>query len=613
MKCIMVALCLAVAVAFAMGAQTDVSAKSKVTCKLKKGTLTIKGKGNMPKKVKVNKKKVKKIVIKKGVKTISNNAFKGFTKAKSISIPKTVKKIGVNAFSKTAIKKLTIPAKTTKIGACFVDNCKKLDTLTIPGSFQIIDKNGAVKKKTYSMANTDLEDVIFNSNLDYNVVGYFRTINFTKASSDPKFKSFDGVIYTKDGTNLVRVPSARDTLTIKNGCTVFNTYAVTYCSAGSSTPACYDLLKITIPNSVSKVNEKNYPDAYATDQIKRIDINFDGDKLGMLEIVKLKNRFDMYADDLSKKLPTRIVKDEDGAYVGDNKYLVQGAQQTENTVPVRVTMICDKAFKGTCLNEVTLPNTCTEIGEYAFENAPLYKINNFDAVKKIGEGAFKGTAFTKIEIPASMTAVPDKLFYDTSNLSEITFKGDITSVGNSAFYNTRIDINEFLKNNKKLTTIADFAFFNVPWTNLTIPANITKIGDSALYEAGTTKFATVQGATAGYNAYTFGANMGITFQFTKGMSQAWIAPSHDYYKSGKKYKLTAWWDKVTDANGYEVWAAKDAKLTKGVQKFTAKYSERYKTFTIKAKKAKGLKYFGIRPYKTENGKKVYGKWTVDTL
>ena len=54
MKCIMVAFCLAVAVAFAAGVQTtNVQAKKKVTYKLKKGTLTIKGKGNMPKKIKV--------------------------------------------------------------------------------------------------------------------------------------------------------------------------------------------------------------------------------------------------------------------------------------------------------------------------------------------------------------------------------------------------------------------------------------------------------------------------------------------------------------------------------------------------------------------------------
>ena len=58
MKCIMVAFCLAVAVAFAAGVQTtNVQAKKKVTYKLKKGTLTIKGKGNMPKKIKVKKSK----------------------------------------------------------------------------------------------------------------------------------------------------------------------------------------------------------------------------------------------------------------------------------------------------------------------------------------------------------------------------------------------------------------------------------------------------------------------------------------------------------------------------------------------------------------------------
>ena len=146
-KGLMVALCLAVAVAFAAGVQsTNVQAKKKVTYKLKKGTLTIKGKGNMPKKIKVKKNKVKKIVIKKGVKNISNNAFKNFKKVKKVSIPKTVKKIGVNAFYKTALTKLTIPKSCKKIGSGFMDYCKKLNVVTLPGDFVIIDKKELLKK-----------------------------------------------------------------------------------------------------------------------------------------------------------------------------------------------------------------------------------------------------------------------------------------------------------------------------------------------------------------------------------------------------------------------------------------------------------------------------------
>lgn len=56
--------------------QQKVEAKTKVTYTLKKGTLTIKGKGAMPTKMKFRRnKKIKKVIIKKGVTSVSYEAF----------------------------------------------------------------------------------------------------------------------------------------------------------------------------------------------------------------------------------------------------------------------------------------------------------------------------------------------------------------------------------------------------------------------------------------------------------------------------------------------------------------------------------------------------------
>ncbi len=610
-KCMMVALCMAVAVAFAAGVATNVSAKSKVTYKLKKGTLTIKGKGDMPKKIKVKKSKVKKIVIKKGVKSISNNAFSGFTKAKKVSIAKSVKKIGINAFKKTAVKTLTIPTSCTKLGSGFIDSCKKLDTLTVPGNFTIINKSGKAQQYRKSTSGTNLETVIFNTNLDYNVAAYFRTYDFQTAATDPKFKTFDGVIYTKDGTGIVRVPSARDTITLKNGCTDFNTYAVTYVSGGKNDFTCFDLKRVTIPQTVVRVNNEAYADDQSTNRDRSLDIAFDNTKLEMPEIVRLKNRFVISAESLMKKLPTRIAKVDD-VYVGDSKYLIQGSDINTTNLPDGVTTICEEAFKGLGVQDVILPASVTKIDNYAFENTYLNNIN-LDYVKSIGKAAFRGTRFTKIELPATITAVSDQLFYDCQELTEVTFKGELKSVGAKAFYNTRVNINDFLKNNAKLDTIGKSAFENVGWTNITIPANIKTVGDYAFYETNNTKFALVKGNTSGFSQKAFGAKTGVTFQFEQGVAQAWTYPDHDYYSTKKNSKLSVWWDKVSEVNGYDIWVAKDAKLTKGVKKYTAKYNEKSKNITIKAKKAKGLKYFGIRPYKNVNGKKVYGKWSIKAL
>ncbi len=611
-KLMMVAFCLAVAVAFAAGVQsTNVQAKKKVTYKLKKGTLTIKGKGNMPKKIKVKKNKVKKIVIKKGVKNISNNAFKNFKKVKKITIAKTVKQIGVNAFEKTAIKTLKIPAKTKKLGSGFINNCKKLDTITLPGDFVIINKKGAVNKYRYATKGTDLDTVTFNTALDYDVCAYFKTMNFQTAANDPKFKTFDGVVYTKDGSGIVRVPSARDTLTVREGCTDFNTYAVTYKSNTESGLVCYDLVRVTLPSSLARVNDEAYPDIATVGQNRSLDILFGKSNLEIPQIVKLKNVFMMSADTLMKKLPARFAKSGE-FYVGDSTFLIQGDGNATSNIPMGITTICEQAYNGVAVNKVVLPTSVTTIDKNAFSYTYLKEIN-LENVKSIGESAFRGSQLTKVELPATITAVPDACFDDCQELTEVTFKGNLKSVGEDSFLGTRVNIADFLTDNTKLETIGAYAFYNVAWSNITIPANIKTVGKFAFSETNNTKFCLIKGNTAGFDAYSFGAKAGVTFQFEQGISQAWVATDYDYYKSGKKMKLSVWWDKVSEVNGYDIWMAKDKDLKKGVKKYTAKYNEKSKTISLTKKKAKGLKYFGLRPYKTVNGKKVYGKWTINKL
>ncbi len=609
MKCIMVAFCLAVAVAFAAGVQTtNVQAKKKVTYKLKKGTLTIKGKGNMPKKIKVKKSKVKKIVIKKGVKNISNNAFKNFKKVTKISIPKTVKKIGVNAFYGTAIKKLTIPTKATKLGEGFYDKCKKLDYMTLPGSFSVVDKKGKNIKYNYSSEGTNLDTVTFNTNLDYNVTGYFKTYNFETSANDPNFKSYDGVVYTKDGSGVVRVPSGRDTVALREGCTVFNVYAVTYTNGAGY--VCNNLVRVTLPASLAKVNDEAYPDKNKTSSMK-LDILADKTNLEIPQIVILKKVFNMDANTLKKKFPTRITED-DGFCIGDGKYVIIGNGAEPSVVPVGITTICDYAYDGVSVNKVALPPSVETIGKNAFAYSSLSEIN-LENVKNIGKYAFAGTQLAKVELPAAITAILDNTFYDCVDLKEVIINGELKTVGASAFRNTNINLGDFLTSNTKLETVGKAAFQNVPWSNITIPANVKTVGANAFAESNNTKFVLIKGSTQGFDMKSFGVKNNVTYQFEQGISQAWVTPDIDSYSTKKALKISLGWDKVSEVNGYEIWVAKDINLKKGVKKYTAKYNEKSKNISITKKKAKGLKYVGIRAYKTVDGKKVYSKWNINKL
>lgn len=90
-------------------------AKSNVTYSIKKGTLVIKGKGKMPAKMTFkNNKKIKKVVIRKGVTSVSDKAFYKCKNLKKVTISGTVTKIGKYSFYGTKIKNITIPEKVGK-------------------------------------------------------------------------------------------------------------------------------------------------------------------------------------------------------------------------------------------------------------------------------------------------------------------------------------------------------------------------------------------------------------------------------------------------------------------------------------------------------------------
>ena len=79
--------------------------------------------------------------------------------------------------------------------------------------------------------------------------------------------------------------------------------------------------------------------------------------------------------------------------------------------------------------------------------------------------------------------------------------------------------------------------------------------------------------------------------------------------TSKAKKFTVKWKKNSKAEGYQVqYKLKSAKTFKNLKKTTTKIS-------VKSKKLKkGKKYqFRVRPYKTINGNKIYGKWVSKTV
>lgn len=240
--------------------QVEAKQKAKVTYTLKKGTLTIKGKGKMPKTMTFTKnKKIKKVVIKKGVTSISNKAFYQCKNLKKVTIPKTVKEIGYLSFAGTKLTEITIPKSVKKIGQGVLSDNKKMSKITIPGNFKLklMPEDDA---QISLMGNTKVETVKFNTNITLGNIAYFNTNNLIAAKRDPNYKSINGVVYSKDGKDIVRVPRLRTELVIENGCENFNLKSILYeLSLFDFGPVyCKDLTKVTIPETVKNVNNRKY-------------------------------------------------------------------------------------------------------------------------------------------------------------------------------------------------------------------------------------------------------------------------------------------------------------------------------------------------------------------
>ena len=249
-------------------------ANAAVKTSIKKGVFTVYGTGKMQSSQIVkgkNKLKIKKVVIKKGVTSIPAYAFKNCANVKSIKIASTVKTIGRCAFwGDSSVKTITIPSKVKVINEFLFKNCKNLKSVKMRGDFIVDKETGAEGDRCCLHADT----FIFSTPLDIANVNYLDTNNIEVCVDDTYFKSIDGVVYSKSGKDLVRVPSRRKELKVAEGCENIAISALNYVEDtyidGPGHFACCQLRKLTLPATVKNVSFDLYPDILSSHSSGRI-------------------------------------------------------------------------------------------------------------------------------------------------------------------------------------------------------------------------------------------------------------------------------------------------------------------------------------------------------
>lgn len=552
--------------------QQKVEAKTKVTYTLKKGTLTIKGKGAMPAKMKFRRnKKIKKVIIKKGVTSVSYEAFALCKNLNSVTIPSTVKTIGIRSFYGTKISKITVPSKTKTIGQGAFGSCKDLKTIVMPGDFKLKLEEDTDDKLWYVTSDQSAVDTItFNTKLKLANVSYLSANNLVVAKNDPSYQSIEGVIYTKDGKGIVRVPQKRTELKIKEGCTEFNMQSVLYNSTdseGDEFNNCSKLKKIVIPSSVKSINKIKYKTDRAdacdmhVDTIEIAPKDFDANILYALGSSLGKN---ITIESLMKLLPDQITYKDHMYITKDHGLLKYDGKDANVEIPEEITWIAPEAF-------------------------------------------YRNETLKNVKLPSKITTIEENTFYGCSELEAVVIPDQVTMIGKSAF--DECTVLKSVTFGKSLKVIKDHAFASVNIRNFTIPSGIQKIETGAF--AGINQIGTVtfEGSTKYVATDAFMNSTGIKLVYKKGIKEAQTELSYDYIiarKNGNN-KVRTTWQPVSGANGYQLKFSTDKKFKKVLKTVMVKKNVSNATTYVKNKK-KTL-YIKVRPYQTINKKNVYGRWS----
>ena len=203
----------------------------------------------------------------KSVTNIGSLSFEGCSGLKSVTIPEGVVSIETGAFKDCGgLVSVTIPSSMKIIGWEAFLNCKCLKSAELPEGVEVIGEN-AFRGANNLTAVTIPASVtrIFGGNV-FACCGALTQINVE--AGNQKYTSVDGVLYTKDLTELATCPNGLKSVTIPESVTSIGLGAFIGCSKLTSImlpssvksigawafEACNGLTSVTIPESVTKID-----------------------------------------------------------------------------------------------------------------------------------------------------------------------------------------------------------------------------------------------------------------------------------------------------------------------------------------------------------------------
>ena len=484
---------------------------------------------------------------------VGSYMFRGMVNLIDLKFPKNV--VGLGSYTKDnygyytwsgysvsncpSLETVTLPATLLWIGECTFDACSRLKEIIIPEGVKIMGQetfrgcqslkkvslpstltdsftyDGCTFPSSYYNGNnfagcTNLEEVILQEGLTLLYSSMFSGATSIKHITLPTtLKSINSAFSECSGLLELELPDGLTQLGSMYGCSSLKSLVIPESvtevgSLGNCTQlesitlpsgltgwlpnfnGCSNLKSITIPDNVIGIDRRNF---YGCNSLKTVNISASS------KLEEIKEEAFQRTSITEIHLPESVKKL--GRYA-----FAYCTQLTHVTLPKNNTafQMANFVFTGcSTLENINLPTSLTSIPQDAFSNCiSLKEVTLPGALTELGHQAFKGcTQLTKITIPGTITSFYSSAFAN-SGLTEVTINNGIREIGENAFENTPLTSITFPKTITRIsglgnsnitnihfaegaepTEIAENAFYGCKIATFNIPASVTTIKEGA--------------------------------------------------------------------------------------------------------------------------------------
>lgn len=401
------------------------------------------------------------------VKEIKESAFRGCLSLKTITLNEGLTSLGNFAFQFCqSIKKITVPSSLTELGKDVffaMPNLEEINVnpanksfISIDGVFYALVDNKPDILITYPSANKQ-EAFLVHDSLRIEANAFFDCFKLQQIIVDNRnqyYTSEEGVLYNKDMTAIIRVPSAfkATKFCIPIGIKEIVPNAFRFCT---------NIKEIIVPETIQFMEGaffgcKRLENIKIPVGIQSLRGTFQScDALTSVEIpdtvINISNAFCGCISLSSVTLPNNI-QEMDAAF--------WGCTNLRNiNIPNSVTKIGVKTFCG-CehLEDITLNENITKIEQLAFADTGIKSIK-IPPIERLSESAFRDckklenvvlsegticinreaflgcTALKNMTLPKSLKRISDGAFVNCNSLEEIIIPSNCENIGNGVFTN----------------------------------------------------------------------------------------------------------------------------------------------------------------------------------